>query len=432
VAIVVPALFGGRAERVYRDSIAQLGSTGRALRLDSYHRGWFSSQATVSLTAGRGAITFVQHVHHGPLGFYKGWHIAFPVAAVVDTDPPQALQTNLDRFFGDAPIVITTVVGLGGALDTYITRASSERSDAAQKFTARFHGFDAEIHLSQEAYFVRGDAPGFTAAGGFGEAGMAGLTIRGESHRHSSGLWLGDKALKIARASYSVVASGVHPAASGLVQDIALAGRSRVNNGRLEVRDSLSIGKIAAGTLILGPLSLAAEFGNLPLAPIEQFMKALSSIPQPASGQPAQAQMLQQKLLELFAATIKESPILTIELRAASPGGDGAGKATFGISPDLANDPLLKPHNPAPKGVVAQAWNKYGHAAVDLAAPPGFLAQVTKPAQLQQLEQSGILVRDGANYVCRATFKNGGWMVNGRKIKLPARPPRPDLSSHRS
>jgi hypothetical protein len=161
-------------------------------------------------------------------------------------------------------------------------------------------------------------------------------------------------------------------------------------------------------------------------------MKALSSIPQPASGQPAQAQMLQQKLLELFAATIKESPILTIELRAASPGGDGAGKATFGISPDLANDPLLKPHNPAPKGVVAQAWNKYGHAAVDLAAPPGFLAQVTKPAQLQQLEQSGILVRDGANYVCRATFKDGGWMVNGRKIKLPARPPRPDLSSHRS
>ena len=55
--------------------------------------------------------------------------------------------------------------------------------------------------------------PGFTAAGGFGEAGMAGLTIRGESHRHSSGLWLGDKALKIARVSYSVVASGVHPSA---------------------------------------------------------------------------------------------------------------------------------------------------------------------------------------------------------------------------
>ena len=65
-------------------------------------------------------------------------------------------------------------------------------------------------------------------------------------------------------------------------------------------------------------------------------------------------------------------------------------------------------------------------------APPGFLAQVTKPAQLQQLEQSGILVRDGANYVCRATFKDGGWLVNGRKIKLPAPPPRPNLSSHRS
>ena len=82
--------------------------------------------------------------------------------------------------------------------------------------------------------------------------------------------------------------------------------------------------------------------------------------------------------------------------------------------------------------MIAQAWNKYGHAAVELAAPPGFLAQLTKPEQLSDSNKCGILVRDGVNYVCRATFKDGGWMVNGRKIKLPARPPRPNLSSHRS
>ena len=76
-------------------------------------------------------ITVIQHVHHGPLGFYNGWHIAFPVAAIVDTDPPEALQTNLDKVFGDAPIVISTVVGMGGTLDTYISRATTERADPA-------------------------------------------------------------------------------------------------------------------------------------------------------------------------------------------------------------------------------------------------------------------------------------------------------------
>ena len=303
-----------------------LNSAARAtrVRLDSYRRGWFSSQATVSVTAGRGAITFVQHVHHGPLGFYNGWHIAFPVAAVVDTDPPQALQTNLDRFFGDAPIVISTVVGLGGALDTYISRAATERSDAAQKFTAKFDGFDAEIHLSQDAYSVRGDAPGFTAAGGFGEAGMAGLTIRGESHRHSSGLWLGDKALKIRAGELQCRRQRRASARrAAWCRTSPLRGRAGIKNGRLEVRDSLSIGKIAAGTLILGPISLAAEFGNIPLAPIDQFTKALSSISQSTSDQPAQSQMLQEKIVELFAATVKESPDLTIDLHAASPNGDG-------------------------------------------------------------------------------------------------------------
>jgi uncharacterized protein YdgA (DUF945 family) len=430
--IIAPALFGGRAERVYRDSIAQLGGPGHALRLDSYRRGWFSSEAIVSVTTGRGAITFVQHVRHGPLGFYNGWNLAFPVAAIVDTNPPSALQSNLDKLFGEAPILISTVVRMGGALDTYISRAATERVDAAQKFNAKFGGFNLEVHLSQNAYTIRGDLPGITAAGGFGEAGMAGLTIRGESHRHSSGLWLGNKALKIDRVNCSIVGSSAHPSASGLVQDIGLAGLSEIKNGRLDVRDTLSIGNLAAGALKLGPMSLAGGVSDIPLDPIEQFMKAISSITQSASGQQAQSQMLKGKIVDLFVAILKESPVLSIDLNAASPGGAAVGKALFGISPDLANDPLIKSANPDSKGVIAQAWNKYGHARVDLAVPEGFLAQLTKADQLSRLVQMGLLARDGVNYVCHARFSDGGWLVNGRKIRLPGLSAPPNFTTHSS
>ena len=104
-------MFGGRAERVYRDSIAQLAGAGHAVSLESYRRGWFSSEATVSVAVGgHGAITLVQRVHHGPLGFYNGWHVAFPVAAVVDTNPPPKLQGVMDKIFGEAPIVMSAVV----------------------------------------------------------------------------------------------------------------------------------------------------------------------------------------------------------------------------------------------------------------------------------------------------------------------------------
>jgi hypothetical protein len=432
-AIVVPALFGGRAERVYRDSIAQLAGAGHAVSLDSYRRGWFSSQATVSVAAGRGAITFVQHVHHGPLGFYSGWHVAFPVAAVVDTDPPPTLQNGLDKIFGDAPIVISTVVWMDGALDTYISRAATERADSAQKFTAKFGGFNTEVHLSQDAYTIRGDAPGITATGTFGEAGMAGLTIRGESHRHAgSALWLGDGAFNIGRVNYSIVGSGARGSLSGLVQDIGFSALTEIKNGRLDVRETVSVGSIAGRALKLGPVNLAAVLNNIPPEPIEQLKIAAASISHSASGQQAQSQMLQDKMVDLFVAIVKESPFLSIDLHIGSPDGEAVGKATFGISPDLANDPLIKPGNSDRKGMVAQAWNKYGHAFAELVAPTGFLAPLAKTDLLKQLEQSGILVREGANYVCRASFKDGGWLVNGRKIKLPAPPARSSLTNQQS
>jgi hypothetical protein len=431
-AIVVPALFGGRAERVYRDSIAQLAGAGHAVSLDSYRRGWFSSQATVSVAVGRGAITLVQHVHHGPLGFYNGWHVAFPVAAVVETDPPPRLQSGLDKVFGEAPIVISTVVWMGGALDTYISRAATERADSAHKFTAKFGGFTSEVHLSQDAYTIRGDAPAITATGAFGEAGMAGLTIRGESHRHSSGVWLGNKVVNISRVNYSVVGSGAHGSAAGLVQDIAFAGLSEIKNGRLDVRDTVSLGSIAVGALKLGPVTLAAVVSNIPPEPIAQFTDAVGSISRSTPDQQAQSKMLQEKIVDLFVAIVKESPVLSIDLHATSPDGEAAGKATFGISPDLANDPLMKAGNPDRRGMIAQAWNKYGHGSAELVAPTGFFAPLAKADQLKQLEQSGILARDGANYVCRANFKDGGWLINGRKIKLPAPPARPNLTNRRS
>jgi len=57
---------------------------------------------------------------------------------------------------------------------------------------------------------------------------------------------------------------------------------------------------------------------------------------------------------------------------------------------------------------------------------------LARPDQLRQLEQGGILAHDGVNYVCRATFKDGGWLINGHPIKTPASPGRPDLSNRGS
>jgi uncharacterized protein YdgA (DUF945 family) len=432
IVLAVPAWFGGRAERIYRDSIAQLAGAGHTVSLDTYRRGWFSSLAVVRIAAGRGAITLTQHVHHGPFGFYDGWRPAFPVAAIIDTDPPPVLQSGLDKVFGDAPIVISTVVGMSGTLDTYISRAATGRTDPARQFSAKFGGFDAQLHLSQDAYTIRADAPGADAAGTFGEAAIAGLTIHGESHRHSSGLWLGAGACNIGRVNYSIVASGTHPSASGVAQDIGFSAVTEINNGRLDARETLLIGSIAGGPLKFGPASLTAAITNVPPAPIEQFKDAAAAISRSASDRQTQARMLQEKAADLLVALVKESPVASLELHAASPDGEAVGKATFGISPSLASDPLIKSGNPDQKEMVAQAWNKYGRSTVELIAPVSFLARLTKADQIKQLEQSGIVIHNGANYICRASFKDGAWLINGRKPNLSAPPGRSNPNARRS
>ena len=125
-------------------------------------------------------------------------------------------------------------------------------------------------------------------------------------------------------------------------------------------------------------MSLGAGIDNIAPEPIAQFTNAVASISHSASDQQTQSQMLQEKMVDLFVAIVKESPVLSVDLHAASPNGEAVGKATLGISPELANDPLIKSGNPDRKGMIAQAWKKYGHASVELVAPTGFLAQLQR------------------------------------------------------
>ena len=187
--IVVPALFGGRAERVYRDSIAQLAGAGHAVRLESYRRGWFSSQATVSVAvAGRGAITLVQHVHHGPLGFYNGWHVGVPgrgggryrsaarSCRTVSTRSSARRRSSYRQWSGWAARWTPTSLARRPSAPTRRTSSPPNSAASTRKCISR-------KTLTQFAATLPPSPPPARSA----KPEMAGLTIRGESHRDRSG-----------------------------------------------------------------------------------------------------------------------------------------------------------------------------------------------------------------------------------------------------
>ncbi len=424
--VLTPAIYGSRAERIYRASVAQLSGAGHGVRLESYRRGWFSSRAVIRVSLGRGAVALVQHVHHGPLAFYSGGHVAFPVAAVVDTDPPAALENTMDKVFGEAPLRISTVVAMNGALDTYISRPKSERTDSATKVNAKFGGFNLEAHSAGDTQTIDGGSSGATATGVFGEAQIAGLTIHARSHRDpQSTLWLGGGELDLARVSYSIVGGLRRAPGSGLVQDVRLSALTEIKNGRLDARESLSVGNLAVGTLELKSASLTTGVANVPPQPVARFKSAAVSISQSTGDPQLQSQTMQREMVQAFVAIVKGSPVASLSLKIASPRGDAAGTANFTIAPELADDPMLQSNEVERKDLIAQAWRKYGQATVNAVAPVVLLEHLATPAQLKRLEQNHLIVREGDNFTCRATFKDGGWLVNGRK----AGPPMPTASS---
>ena len=420
LALVLPAIYGSRAEHIYRESLAQFSGAGRGVRLESYRRGWFSSRAVISVSAGRGAIALVQHVHHGPLAFYNGGHVAFPVAAVVDTDPPAALENAMDKLFGDAPLRISTVVAMSGALDTYISRPKSERTDPATRINAKFGGFNLEAHSAGDMQTIDGGGSGATATGVFGEAQIAGLTIHARSHRDpQSTLWLGGGELDLARVSYSIVGGLKRAPGSGLVQDVRLSALTEIKNGRLNARESLSIGSLALGALELKSASLTTGVANVPPQPVAQFKSAAVSISQSSGDPQLQSQTIQREMVQAFVAIVKGSPVASVSLKIASVHGNAVGTANFTIAPELADDPMLQSNEVERKDLIGQAWKKYGQASVNAAAPAALLEHLGTPAQLKRLEQNNTIVREGDNYTCRATFKDGEWLVNGRKAVTP-------------
>ncbi len=428
LAFGVPAFFGARAERIYRDNIHQLGASGTAIRLDYYQRGWLSSRATLSFptdSLGKRRLMLVQHIHHGPLGFYNGWNVAFPVAAVIDTQPPAGLEDTLNRFLGNAPLVISTIVRMDGALDTYISRAPTHQTVFGT--TVTFDGLAAEIRLAQNSYRISGMLPRIVASGVFGEAEIASVSLRGEAHPDSTGLWPGAGALGIGRIGYSVIGHGEHGSASGLAQDVTISCVSLLNDGKIALHDGISIGSLSARALHLGPASVTAEINGVPAAPIVQFRRDAVSIAGSSVDRQAQQRLMRQKMVDVFVAIVQQSPIATLELRVASPNGTADGHGQLEIATAIASDPAVNA-DILSKDAFNRLARKYVSFSAEFTAPTALLAQLANADQLQGLERAGALVHDGDKYLLHASYKDGQMLVNGRKFE----PPQPQPCQRRS
>jgi len=246
--------FGKQSEQAYRDSIHQLADDGIDITVDSYDRGWFSSEATAVVQFGQRRLTLRQRISHGPLTLAGGMR---PVAAVIETriEAPPEYATPLRGMFGDVSLGIRTVVMFDGAFDTFISLPPSTIAAPLPGCVVKSGGLSYEWYLSPDVHRLSGQGPTFTSTGGCPQIELAGVTATGESHVEG-GHRVGGSALSIERIEGLAHGPAGQIAWHGLVRDLSFSAGNSLKNGRMSINWKASVGNVAAGGLQIGPAEL--------------------------------------------------------------------------------------------------------------------------------------------------------------------------------
>jgi len=413
--------FGRRAERTYRDSIDQLAGNGIDVTVNSYERGFFSSQAVVSVQLGQSPFILVQHISHSPLTIASG------VAATIDTtiQAPAAYTQGLQTIFGNVSPRIHTVVTFDGVLDTFVSLAPSANSIPLIKCIIISDGLNYEWYISPDIHRLSGQGPALTVTGGCGEFKLTGVTANGESHLES-GHRVGNSRLAIQQiggASHMPGQNQLH----GMVRDFLFTSLHSLKNSRMDIAGKWSLSSLAFGSFQIGPMDVESDLSNIDADSFTEFARETEEIRRSKLAKDMQTRLMTEKAATFVVAMVKQSPALILGVHITSPEGPTVGQVRMGIAAALANDPRLarlKDPTSADKDLMQQLLQRYGYANGDLSVPQAFAVRVASADNLRKLETSGMLKREGANMVSRCSYKEGRLLVNGKKVEPPKPQPK--------
>jgi uncharacterized protein YdgA (DUF945 family) len=419
--------FGKQSEQAYRDTIHQLADDGIDITISSYERGWFSSEATAIAQFGQRRLTLRQHISHGPLTLAGGLR---PVAAVIETaiEAPPEYAAPLRGMFGDVSPRIHTVVTFDGAFDTFISLPPSTIAAPLPGCVVRSGGLSYEWYLSPDVHRLSGQGPTFTSTGGCPQIELAGVTASSESHLEG-GHRVGGSHLSIERIEGLTRGPVGQIAWHGLIRDLSLSGGNALKNGRMNINWKVSVGNVAAGGLQMRPAELSTELSNLDSDKLAAFATEVLEINKSKLGKDAQERLLGEKAHAFLVGIVRQPPGLALTLHVVSPDGASVGRAKMGLAAGFADDSRfvrLKQTDPDEKQVMKQLIQQYGYASGDVSIPQSFAARIVSADKLRTSEESGVLKRDGANYVSHFSYQGGELIVNGKKFQpTPARPSTP-------
>ncbi|OLV15483.1 YdgA family protein [Deinococcus marmoris] len=411
---------------------AQLEATGYAkVKSSTYQRGLLSSTQTMNVTLGKGtedvALIVVNHIQHGPFPGFQAVGNAIVDTEVRFADP--ALQSRVEKAFGNQKPTIRTVVGLGGGTSTHLDIPAGtllEEGDVGSS-TLSWQAMTGDIENSGLKSSTRLSWPEFKLTSEDGVLTISGMALNGNAVKQNADdpLGVGEQVLTLASATYGGTSGG---AQDGLdLKDLKVSSVSTLKDGFYSGGVQYNIGQLGfsglgSGTQSLKNVQLHLSMGHLSREPLARMVTTLQTLGQQLQDDPDAADLseAQKKALTDDAlALLRAGPVFAIDrLSLTQTGGDivltgkaelpGASELDAETAQMLASSPAL-----ALGMVKVQAQLKAAEPA--LRELLGALSP-DAAAGVQSLIDMGYLERQGNDLVSTLAFGSGEATINGQAL----------------
>jgi uncharacterized protein YdgA (DUF945 family) len=336
-AVAGPWLLGQRAERVYRDQLAAVQRQTQALRVvsESYHRGWFGSEASVVLSPPAGdlgdlRVRIDSQISHGPRSLAD---LTWPPALARVSSTLELAHPALTL----AGVQADTRIGWDGQGRTRVVLPALDQPASADSPGVRTAAGSGELRFGTSSGPVAASIE-MPSVEILGEDDEVLLTLRELRAANTIAPWLAG--LSIASGDLVVGQVRAEGPDGGLdARDLSLSVESRPAGGLLDVALSYRAGvlRIAGGDYAPSQLDFSlTRLDGATLATLQQDLEGLSgkNLPEAMAGI-ATVAILMKHLPALAAA----SPGVAVDrLDIATPSGPVTGHLALGVQGLTATD----------------------------------------------------------------------------------------------
>lgn len=445
---------GQRAERWYKEALAEAKNPNVKFDTVKYERGVFSSQVEtrVQFVLPEGgapggpdpSFSIRQDIYHGPLplagrgvaGVPMQWGSAVVRATLVKNS---GWVQELAKLYGNQePIEAISTVGFDGASSTRVAMPPLTLSDIEDLQSLKFAGLQGQFQVAPKGATVQGsmsvsslEAVGKPAPNSV-QISMRDLTVTANQHKGAFNLMLGDSSFKIGELRVQDQTTGTPVVVTNL--SVNATGSLNPQNPQqvagevLFKTDKVTVAQ-QSGT---GDLKLAMR--NLDGATVEK----LQQWQQKLAGNPNDPQALDE-LLKLVKTLLQGKPEFALETQGKLNQDEWQAKLVLNFQDfgdiNLLQDPagllgalekgmaevkaskalveiivadMIKEQLPATQGEQPNAQSRQNMAA----------AQANE--QLQGLISAGFIQMEGNQYKTKARFEGGKLFVNDKEIPLAA------------